>query len=133
MKIASASIDGGTVNETYYALGCATTQETHPYAFKSNADMLNWVVGRLADHAPVSIGTWDSFDGHGDAGPVYNTHGYDVVSVKKNGAGQVVSVLLRNPWGYDGKGDGSDPNDGYVTLTKDQFCNAVHTLWTADL
>jgi hypothetical protein len=32
----------------------------------------------------------------------------------------VDSVVLRNPWGIDGVSDGSDPNDGYVTVTADQ-------------
>jgi len=32
-----------------------------------------------------------------------------------------VDIVLRNPWGYDGAGNDSTPNDGYVTCTPDQF------------
>jgi hypothetical protein len=32
-----------------------------------------------------------------------------------------VSITLRNPWGFDGAGTDSNPSDGYVTVTADQY------------
>jgi hypothetical protein len=32
-----------------------------------------------------------------------------------------VSIVLRNPWGYDGAGTDSNTSDGYVTVTADQY------------
>jgi hypothetical protein len=39
-----------------------------------------------------------------------------VVSVSTD-ANNVMWVTLRNPWGFDGTGSDSNPNDGLVTIT----------------
>jgi hypothetical protein len=44
------------------------------------------------------------------------SHSYSVVSVSTD-ANNVMWVTLRNPWGFDGTGSDSNPNDGLVTIT----------------
>jgi hypothetical protein len=42
-----------------------------------------------------------------------------------------VSVTLRNPWGYDGAGNDSDPSDGYVTVTAAQANTSFSAVMSA--
>jgi hypothetical protein len=66
----------------------------------------------LTDKRPVCVLTKGSVA----AGvPVVPSHAYALVSVNPDG-----TVSLFNPWGFDGVGDGSDWDDGIVTLTIDQ-------------
>jgi hypothetical protein len=125
------SLSGGTPDEGYSALRCLNAAfYTHDDSFNSATQMINWIGGQRATGRPVSIGTWDSVGG--DAGAVVGDHAYDVVKVNKDANGNYVSIELRNPWGVDGKNDGSNPNDGVVTLTKSQLWAAVQTVFTAD-
>lgn len=47
--------------------------------------------------------------------PLIGNHAYVLVSVNPDG-----SLAFYNPWGFDGAGDGSNPDDGIVTLTQSQ-------------
>jgi hypothetical protein len=59
-----------------------------------------------------------------------NQHAYTVVSVSRNAAGQPGSVVVRNPWGYDGgRQVVGNAGDGYVTLTWAQFKASMEGLW----
>ena len=49
--------------------------------------------------------------------PLVKNHEYMVVGVNKSANGTVTSVVLRNPWGYDGKGNDADTSDGLVTIS----------------
>ena len=46
---------------------------------------------------------------------------YTVMYVTCDSSGVVTSITLRNPWGYDGAGNDSNPYDGLVTVTPDQL------------
>lgn len=42
----------------------------------------------------------------------------------------MISVVLRNPWGYDGAGNDSNTADGLVTVTGAQlFASTGWVLW----
>ncbi len=51
--------------------------------------------------------------------PIIGSHAYTLFAYSvQNG---VYTFYLRNPWGYDGASDGSDPSDGVVGVTWDQM------------
>jgi hypothetical protein len=60
--------------------------------------------------------------------PCENEHAYTLVAVNRDDVGRIVSVTLRNPWGYDGGPedvpDDSDPSDGLVTVTIGQMLHS---------
>jgi hypothetical protein len=125
------SLDGGTPEEAYAGLGCSNAvRYSHDKSFTSATNMLNFIDGERSAGNPVSIGTFDSLSG--DTGALIGDHGYDVVKVNKDGYGNCISIELRNPWGVDGKNDGSNPNDGYITVTKAQLWAGTESVWTAD-
>jgi hypothetical protein len=43
----------------------------------------------------------------------------------------VISVTVRNPWGFDGAGEDDNYWDGYVTLTGDQALSAFWSVQSA--
>ena len=53
--------------------------------------------------------------------PLIMGHMYTVMNVIRNSAGTVTSIVLRNPWGYDGAGSDSNTNDGLVKATPSQL------------
>jgi hypothetical protein len=69
-----------------------------------------------ANHRGLTVGTGGFIWNNAPliAGHAYTVIGYSVV----NG---VYMFQVRNPWGYDGAIDGSDPNDAIVSLTFAQF------------
>jgi len=50
-------------------------------------------------------------------------HMYSVASIDLDADGNVTSIVLRNPWGFDGRAGNSegDPNDGLVRITPTQL------------
>ncbi|HUO08694.1 MAG TPA: carbohydrate-binding protein [Phycisphaerae bacterium] len=48
--------------------------------------------------------------------PLVASHSYSITAISKD-AGGTVWVTLRNPWGYDGFNDDSNPWDGLVTIS----------------
>jgi hypothetical protein len=122
-------LNDGSPDEAYDIMGCQNSLQVLRSGFNSATDLITWIGKTREFGMPVSIGTWDSLNG--DAGPMVNDHAYDVVKVNKDANGNYVSIELRNPWGKDGKNDGSNPNDGYVTITKSQLWAATEAIWTA--
>jgi hypothetical protein len=54
--------------------------------------------------------------------PLINGHQFVVLSYTYNDfLKQVTSITVYNPWGIDGIPNGSDPNDGIITVTLDQL------------
>jgi hypothetical protein len=52
--------------------------------------------------------------------PLIASHAYSLYAVTHDSSGNVV-FELRNPWGYDGAGNDSNPSDGIVSLTLAQL------------
>ena len=59
-----------------------------------------------------------------DGTPVFSRHVYVVDQMNRNAEGKVTSVRLYNPHGSDfGNQAGSGANDGFFTITANQFYN----------
>jgi len=42
------------------------------------------------------------------------------------------TIVVRNPWHTDGGGNSDGSNDGYVTLTADQYFRGFSGAWSAN-
>jgi hypothetical protein len=49
--------------------------------------------------------------------PLHDNHVYTLVGFARDTAGNLNQVILRNPWGFDGAGNDSNPHDGLVTVS----------------
>ena len=77
--------------------------------------LTNFLVSALDDKKAVTMGF-----GGDEVKKIVGSHAYTVISYNKDRNGNVVSFVLRNPWGVDGgtpDSNPNDPNDGYVTIT----------------
>ena len=104
-----AGLDAGWMKETYNLLGSPSRT-----ARSNSSDLLiHYIQSELAAGRSVTYAT--SVTPSAGA-PLVGGHAYAVEGVNLDGAGNPVSIRLRNPWAVDGAGnDGSD--DGYVTVT----------------
>ena len=106
-----ASLKGGWSVEALRALG-ATDASISWYNKPNGQAALNYIAQQLGEGKVVGLGMTSP----GGGCPCVEKHAYAVIGINRNAAGEVTSVMLRNPWGTDGAGnDGS--NDGYVTVT----------------
>jgi hypothetical protein len=112
-----ASLNGGIGAEVMVALGA--TEADIQVLRSSNNDgrsALNFIAAHLAQGRTLVMG----FGSPPADAPLAGGHAYMVSRVKRDMAGNVISVVLRNPWAKDGVCiDGKD--DGYVTITADML------------
>jgi hypothetical protein len=83
-------------------------------------ETLQMLQGRLALGKAVTVSTPTSLPGPGTPSYIVNRHAYSVDRVDLSAG----TITLRNPWGvdsYSGLTTDSNPSDGYVTLTAQQF------------
>ncbi len=108
---------------TYF--GSADTGRFNCSSFASAQAMADDLFTRWNGYQNVVFGVGDNNFALGI--PV--NHAYTLWAVNRNPAGQVTSIVLRNPWGVDGGRDqqgylayaDANPNDALITLTPDQL------------
>jgi Ca2+-binding RTX toxin-like protein len=111
-----ASLDYGWTIEVNRAFRSANAGEMDIISYSSATDLVNVMYNLYCGYQAVTIGFF-SISG---SVPLRANHAYTVAGFNLGASGNIVSVLLRNPWGFDGAGsDGSD--DGFVTLTPAQL------------
>ncbi len=88
-----------------------------PFRGQSDSDLYNTLQGALAGGKGITVGTNASITA---GAPLIESHQYTVTNVWKNTSGTGY-VTLRNPWGIDGAGQDSNPNDALVTMTVTQL------------
>lgn len=107
-----ASIDGGWMDQVYSALGDAPKSN---YGGAGSAALISLIAAEISQGESVTYGT----DTVTDGAPLIADHAYTVDSVVTASNGQIVGLVLRNPWGIAGAG--SNPNGSpYVTITAQQ-------------
>lgn len=114
-----ASIEGGFMTEVASAFGRGSQWGT------TKADpntVLATLKAAMENNQTVTVGTTGS---QPSGSLLVGSHAYTVVSIDDNGAGSY-NVVLRNPWAIDGYTCADGDQDGYVTLTAEQF-----STWTA--
>lgn len=107
-----ASLNGGNTGETLTALG-ATDVSSLWKSDISGQGALNHIASQFAQGRTVTMGIYDP---PSDL-PLVGSHAYMVDRVNRDAQGNVISVVLRNPWGIDGGGGSDGQDDGYVTIT----------------
>jgi hypothetical protein len=105
-----ASLDFGFNNTVYSDFGIANTTLILP---SDQNSFYSTVSAKLSASKGVDILTNVSIV---SSAPLVASHCYSVTAISKDASG-TVWVTLRNPWGYDGFNDDSNPWDGFVTIT----------------
>lgn len=114
-----ASIDGGWMSEGYAAITGASYSSISTGTQTASTLAQNMANALAAGHA-VAAGSSTG------VAPIVGGHAYSVQSVQQIGGVWYVSVY--NPWGVDGMAYDSNPNDGLLLLTIDQFQAAFVTV-----
>ena len=104
-----SSLDWGVNNTVYSDLGINNTTIVLPADQNS---FYSTVSSKLSAGKGVDILTNVTV---ATGVPLVESHCYSVNAITKDSAG-TVWVTVRNPWGYDGFNDDSNPGDGFVTI-----------------
>jgi hypothetical protein len=116
-----ASLEGGWGVEVNQAFGSKNAGAANLQSYANATALVNDLYAKWSTGQDVTIGFLGLKSGATGV-PLVMSHMYTVMSVVKNAAGVVTSVVVRNPWGIDGGGNkDSNVNDGLVTLTPAQL------------
>jgi hypothetical protein len=110
-----AALEGGWSVEVNRAFGTTSAGDVAIQSYWSAADMADAMHSAWADDGAVTFDTGTAPSG----APLISTHMYTVVSFTRDSGGQISHVTLRNPWGVDGAGSDSNPNDALVSVSID--------------
>ena len=111
------SIDGGWMDQSYAALGDASSSI---YGAATPGLLLSQIQSEVLAGKSVTYATYNVADN----APLLPSHAYAVARVNTDMLGNPLSVTLRNPWGVDGAGN-DGLNDGYVTVTAQQAYDSM--------
>ena len=117
-----ASLNWGSQATTFSDLGITNSAISPSYS--TGANVLSTINTQLsAGHAMAA-----STNGTVTSGaPLIASHVYTVIGAYKDSAG-TIWIQLRNPWGVDGAGNDSNPNDGLVTINFGTFSANFNSL-----
>lgn len=117
-----ASIQGGWGDEANSAFGSTTAGRKYFSNYGSATAMANDIYSRWNTYQAVTVNFSGGKKTSSAGDPIILGHAYTVMSVRRNSAGTVTSIVLRNPWGTDGGGStDSNPYDGLITVTPAQI------------
>ena len=110
------------------AFGAPSTGHRYFSSYANATALANDIGQHWMNYDAVSIGFVDGRYGRYLPYGLINTHMYTLAWVNYDGSGNVASLVLRNPWGFDtdsSSGPLDGYNDGYVTVTRDQLWSLV--------
>lgn len=119
------SLDGGFSNTARVALRAFSVGEKDFSDF-SSAKQINDFISNLAkEKQAITIGFDNVLKGKSEQArklPLIMQHEYTFAGFQKNQKGEITGIILRNPWGVDGKPNKSNLSDGLITISaKDLF------------
>lgn len=124
-KNSYSSIEGGLSVEAYKAFGVKNTSHKDFSQFRNATSLANYISNRWNNYEFATVG-FVSSNGKKKASnsKLVMGHMYSVSSVHQDSRGRVTSIVLRNPWGYDGgKTASGSSSDGLITLTPSELWN----------
>ena len=116
-----ASIENGWSIEVNQAFRSTSAGYKDLTSYANPTALANDIYTRWNTYQAVTIGFLGVRSGATGTAPLIMSHMYTVYSVNRDSAGNVTSIVLRNPWGVDGAGSDSNPNDALVTVTPTQL------------
>jgi hypothetical protein len=121
-----ASIAGGWSVEVNRAFRAPSTGDRAFSSYSSATALVNEIYTRWNNYGAVTLGFLSSSTTAAEnaASNLVMDHMYTVVRFVRNTAGTITGVVLRNPWGVDGRGNDGN-NDGLVTVTPAQIFGLV--------
>ena len=124
-----ASLNTGWMYNTLQDLGCAAFNIIIPLAANetaaTDAALATQINAALLADQGLSIGTPPTIAA---SAPLIGSHAYAVIGAFYDSVAGSWEVKLRNPWGFDGAGNDSNPSDGIVTISFAQLtanCSVV--------
>jgi hypothetical protein len=116
-----ASLNSG--NPTYALNDLGFRNSSISAKTSSATTLLNAINNAINSGNPVTAYT----QGVAGGAPVIGYHAYSVFGAYVDGSGTVM-IQLRNPWGFDGAGSDSNPNDALQTLSYSAFSQNYYAL-----
>jgi hypothetical protein len=121
-----SGLSGGGESQTFSAFRLKDVTTKHLDDYKNVAStMATELYDKWKQGYAIGIGSMAIVKG--------GNHEFSVERFNLDAKGNVTSILVRNPWGYDGLSSfvtlsaadgGTDANDGFFTLTIDQLVKA---------
>jgi hypothetical protein len=125
-----AGLAGGWASEAFVAMHAGSVGVSAINLYANAQALLNDIAAKLDSGKAVTV----AINIAGPGAPLADPHEYMVVGINRDAAGRVVSVVLRNPWGYDGAGNiDSNTQDGLVTVTGAQLFVCIGGIEWADV
>lgn len=119
------SLDGGFSNTARVALRAFSVGEIGFSDFSSAKQITDFISNLAKEKQTVTIGFDYVLRGRSDLAkniPLIMEHEYTFAGFEKNKMGVITGIILRNPWGIDGKPNKSNLSDGLITISaKDLF------------
>lgn len=116
-----ASLNGGWSIEVNRAFGSTSAGSKSIQSYTSATALANDLFAKWNTYQSVTIGFTGLKKATSTVPNLITGHMYTVARFNRDSAGNVTSIVLRNPWGVDGAGSDSNVNDGYVTVTASQL------------
>lgn len=107
------ALEAGWSVEVNRAFGAGAVGDVAIGNYPSATALGNGMYNAWKSYRAVTIGFVDV----PATGSLVNGHMYQVLSFVRNGAGQIIAVNLRNPWGVDGISSDANTEDGLVTVS----------------
>ncbi len=121
-----ASINGGWMTESFRAIAGKSATSISKTVAKNATAFMDWVQTKLKQGEIVTMAVLTY------AGPLnlIEGHAYTVVRVETLSDG-TKQIVVRNPWGTDGRFSDDGADDGYVTLTAADAFTAIDSYVSA--
>jgi hypothetical protein len=115
-----ASLERGWPVEVNRAFNAKSPGEQSIASYANATQLANHVFDLWHHYQAVTVG-FQGLKAGSVGAPLITGHAYTVMSFVRNVSGLITGITLRNPWGRDGAGHDTNPNDGLVTVTPQQI------------
>jgi hypothetical protein len=115
---AYANLNSGCSSEVFTRFGLSQRFTTWVSSLAGEWALSDYLVGGWLSGSAIGLSVVDIDGSNTDPNPwLVGNHVYSVVQVNRNSAGNLVSIVVRNPWGLDGRQASGNAYDGLITLT----------------
>ncbi|MCG6155129.1 C2 family cysteine protease [Rubinisphaera margarita] len=115
-----ASTEGGWSVEVNRAFRTRSAADRSFRGFSNSRSLGNYIGSLWSRSQAVTVG-FSANSTKSTSGTIVLGHQYTVTGVRRNSAGTVIQITLRNPWGVDGASGYGNRNDGYIKVTPAQL------------
>ena len=115
---AYANLNSGKIIEVYAGFGLSGSRNSLVSDLAGAWALAEILEGYWARGAAIGLHVTRGNDPNPDPNAwLVSSHAYSVVQVNRDSLGYLTSIVVRNPWGIDGRQASGDASDGLITLT----------------